>query len=552
VRFRERQVLRAADLELEQSYLTAMRRRHNIGQHGWGIVSGLELTMTPAGVAIVRPGMAVDGYGRELFVHAPLELPADAFDTLGSDSLDVWLFYDLMEMSVPQRGSWDCGPGQNSRTREQSRLRLTISRGVDPRGPIEVPDDDLLFPPQEMPPDSPAREWPIFLGTITRTNSLTRRYDAPRSSRPYATLVGESVVAPSGRARMQVGSELEQDTRRFAVAVTDAANKAVERLAIDRNGDTTLTGNTTLDVHPGAKAPPPRLRMREHIVQSASDGEAVVTEPLCDSGGRAGEETLGAARTVRFLPLAATPAQAAPWQIYRTSVQEEGRTLQQLRVEMAHPGDKGNPQLYKLTVGTRDTSGDFNACLTLTADCTLTIEGDVNVLGQLVEGPVQADPSDPRFAKAIVDQWAAGWLSGEAALGNLFSDLNSGELGVEIVDLNSRDGTDPPQPVTGNSITVGQDLLYTYRVTNGGRGTITNIQLYESRTFNDQTEHRKIPSAPFSLGPNEQPKEFTQTFSPGSTAGVIQIAVTAIGVGSQPSVLGASNSETVAVTSKVT
>src|SRR2546421_1484385 len=127
-RFRERQVLRAADLEVEQSYLITARRRHNIGQHGWGIVSGLQLANTPEGL-FVLPGMAVDGYGRELIVPASLAIPPDAFHQLGTDALEVWLCYDLVQVNVPQRGSWDCGSGRNSNVREVSRLRLAPTKG---------------------------------------------------------------------------------------------------------------------------------------------------------------------------------------------------------------------------------------------------------------------------------------------------------------------------------------------------------------------------------------------------------------------------------------
>src|SRR5689334_3787102 len=94
-RFRERQVLRAADLEAEQAYLIAARRRHNIGQHGWGIVQGLEIKDQPE--LMVQPGMAVDGYGRELIVTSPVTIPVEVFTELGDDALDVWLVYQLVE-----------------------------------------------------------------------------------------------------------------------------------------------------------------------------------------------------------------------------------------------------------------------------------------------------------------------------------------------------------------------------------------------------------------------------------------------------------------------
>lgn len=548
VRFRERQVLRASDLATEQSYLVAARRRHNIGHHGWGIVGGLDLAITPGGL-VVEPGMAVDGYGRELFVHAPLALPPDAFETLHSAALDVWLFYDIAEASVPQRGNRDCGPGRNTRTREQSRLRLTAAREIDPRRPVEVPDEDLAFPPHETPPDSPSREWPVYLGTIRRTATAPPAYEIPSASLPYVTLTGEGIAAPSGRARMQVGSELENDTRRFAVSVADANGKFVERLAVDRDANTVVTGNTTIDNRPGDAAPARRLRMRENKPAGTSD--TVIKEPLCrQSTGSDAKERPGAARMVHFLPLAATPAAAAPWQIYRTSVKQDERTLQQLRVELKHPGDEGDPKLYRLAIGRRDADGEFKACFTVAADCTVTIEGAINVNGQLIEGAVQADPSDPRFAAALSKQWASGVVAAESQLGVLFGDINSGDLGVRITGLQSKSGSGTPQPLGSSStITPNNLLLYNFTVRNNGQSRITNIQIYANLFFNGTRQSQeKLPPAPFNLDPGQDKVILPGgVFDPRGAEGKVEIAVTAIGVGSLPNVLAATDSVTVIV-----
>src|SRR5437899_3175279 len=122
-RFRERQILAAGDLTTEQVFETAQRRRHNLGPHGWGVVTGLALT-TDAGGRGVEPGMAIDGYGRELLVPARVPLPAAAFDRLGSAQLDVWLVYGREPEMAPQRGRWACAPGQENRWREEPRVRL--------------------------------------------------------------------------------------------------------------------------------------------------------------------------------------------------------------------------------------------------------------------------------------------------------------------------------------------------------------------------------------------------------------------------------------------
>ena len=68
----ERQFLGVRDFQDEQAYHNTKRRRHNLGHHTWGIVTGLDLIEQPVegggdGVDVyLQPGMAIDGYGREI------------------------------------------------------------------------------------------------------------------------------------------------------------------------------------------------------------------------------------------------------------------------------------------------------------------------------------------------------------------------------------------------------------------------------------------------------------------------------------------------------
>jgi hypothetical protein len=72
VRFFERQLLTAHDLNAEQAYLRQRDRRHNRFLHGWGVVCGL--SVEPAADAThpwqvrVRPGYAVGPQGDEISV----------------------------------------------------------------------------------------------------------------------------------------------------------------------------------------------------------------------------------------------------------------------------------------------------------------------------------------------------------------------------------------------------------------------------------------------------------------------------------------------------
>src|SRR5947209_4428453 len=93
VNYFSRQILRTQDFEDEQAYHLEARRRHNIGQHLWGIVSGLELKPDKDGTVFVTPGFAIDGFGRELVLPAGKAITLRAFDEKLAESLDVWAVY---------------------------------------------------------------------------------------------------------------------------------------------------------------------------------------------------------------------------------------------------------------------------------------------------------------------------------------------------------------------------------------------------------------------------------------------------------------------------
>src|SRR5260370_1044288 len=107
----ERQYLGAADLEDQQTYLRDMRRRHNLGHHTWGIVTGLDLVEVPvagdptAVDVYIQPGMAIDGFGREIIVVAPVKLdPAKFASFSGVGPHDVFISYDQVQAQQPSAG----------------------------------------------------------------------------------------------------------------------------------------------------------------------------------------------------------------------------------------------------------------------------------------------------------------------------------------------------------------------------------------------------------------------------------------------------------------
>jgi hypothetical protein len=121
-------------------------------------------------------------------------------------------------------------------------------------------------------------------------------------------------------------------------------------------------------------------------------------------------DALGKNWGMEFQQLPKPPAAAAPWQIYHTIVkQEDGQQIHQLRVEIENPGDKGDPRLFRFVIGTRPTPDTFEECLIVQADGTVAMLGKkIRVIGRVMEGPVQADPQDPRLAAALMEAAARG------------------------------------------------------------------------------------------------------------------------------------------------
>ncbi len=177
-----RQYLGFKDFRDEQKYHIDMRRRHNIAHHTWGIVVGLELerkeTFQGSGVyeTFVKPGMAVDGFGREIVVFSPEPLDTIKIgDQLAGNTLParlkVWIAYDVEKVTPPASGYEVCNAGdQFMRFRETYKLIYKDAPGFKGRNP-----DDLQTWPQaseELQDDPVATPWPVYLGTIVWDTDL--------------------------------------------------------------------------------------------------------------------------------------------------------------------------------------------------------------------------------------------------------------------------------------------------------------------------------------------------------------------------------------------
>jgi hypothetical protein len=67
-RFFSGKLVTPEDLELQQQYFREKLKRHNRSLHGFGIVSGLKVTVN-SGQIVVEPGLALDCEGNELAIE---------------------------------------------------------------------------------------------------------------------------------------------------------------------------------------------------------------------------------------------------------------------------------------------------------------------------------------------------------------------------------------------------------------------------------------------------------------------------------------------------
>ncbi|OLB36166.1 MAG: hypothetical protein AUH11_12085 [Acidobacteria bacterium 13_2_20CM_57_17] len=216
----ERQYLGAADLEDQQAYLRDMRRRHNIGHHTWGIVAGLLLVEEPvagdptAVDLFIQPGMAVDGFGREIIVMAPVKLDPQLFEAFANQQhRSVWIRYD-QEFANQAKGGFAQCAGTIQFGRIQETYKIVIDPGThthddvtvngkkeDPTSTdLPIPTDDSI-PYQEFPDDNNQPLWLIQLGWVNwdgvglkfiPTNPPSRLTD----DRSYVGAVAETIYGP--------------------------------------------------------------------------------------------------------------------------------------------------------------------------------------------------------------------------------------------------------------------------------------------------------------------------------------------------------------------
>lgn len=274
VNYFDRQFIRLAELRDEQAYHLQLHRRHHLSHHSWGIVVGLEiLRQEEDGRPVLRPGLAVDGYGRELLLLDRKVLGREEFDRIGTNRLDLWLEYRL-ELADDRLAPVDCGAADpNRRYRATERAEIVLTRGgarPDPHHPPGVPVT-ALEEPLLATPDDPQQRWPVYLGRVVMAipASGPPTFEIDTADRVHVGLNAELIDHPGNPTRIELGRRPQHadsrqigdeefryapdPTRNFAVFVPDDGAQllqptlAVCDSATQIRGTTEVHGNLVLD-----------------------------------------------------------------------------------------------------------------------------------------------------------------------------------------------------------------------------------------------------------------------------------------------------------------
>lgn len=117
-------MLSADDFKLEQTYFIDKQRLHNRYLHGWGVVSGLDVSIKGSKVH-VEPGVAIDCAGNEIYLHSCVNI------AILKGAVEFYVVVEYCEIEttpIPVMGSTgDVGQTvvMNARIQEDCKVYLT-------------------------------------------------------------------------------------------------------------------------------------------------------------------------------------------------------------------------------------------------------------------------------------------------------------------------------------------------------------------------------------------------------------------------------------------
>ncbi|HEY1758773.1 MAG TPA: hypothetical protein VGG72_25600 [Bryobacteraceae bacterium] len=198
VRYYDGEFLRAFDFGDEQTYHMEMRRRLNRYLHRYGIAQGLLLTEDiEAGIhqVSIPPGLAIDAFGREIYLFAPYtfgdaDITANRIASAGA--YDVWLRYNKSASTPPSAGYSQCNQ-TNQYTRWMESFSVVLLQSPsNPFTPPAFTDDDTDNPSED--------QVGVLLGTVSvDPSSATAQFASPQlHRRHFLGIFAQSIQTPPG------------------------------------------------------------------------------------------------------------------------------------------------------------------------------------------------------------------------------------------------------------------------------------------------------------------------------------------------------------------
>jgi hypothetical protein len=348
VQYHDNQILRLQEFTDEQDYHVAMRRRHNLSGHAWGIASGLNVT--PEGdTVVIQPGFAVDGYGRELVLADPTQVVSIEPRADGQFTYDLFLSYQETS-SDPAPKEFDPDHRPTRWTEKPVPYVKEVKQpsvAPNPDQPPLVPKCDWPFDATRPPPKAD-QPWPVFLARIT-TSPTDPRLTIDLGHRRYVRVIATRVEHPTKTTAVNVGPD------EFSVEIA------------------------------------------KNLSLTVADDEVTVPHGLAVIGGLVVRQG-----TLQFGEPANPPASDdnQQWRMYRT-----GTGFRDLRVELP-AGSKDTPNT--LVVGAwSELEQKFMPCLTVASDRTVTVDGTLVVRGAMDGVPGGGASQDANLPLAIATLLAA-------------------------------------------------------------------------------------------------------------------------------------------------
>ncbi|MBP2328885.1 hypothetical protein JOF56_009270 [Kibdelosporangium banguiense] len=355
VQYQDHQILRLQDFTDEQDYHVAMRRRHNLSGHAWGIASGLDVILDN-GNLFVQPGFAVDGYGRELVLATRIQVSSIELRTDGQFTYDLYLCY-REKSTDPAQAAFDATKRDTRWTEHPDIFVNDVpqpSVAQDPDHPPTVPACDWSFDATRPPPPAD-KPWPVFLARITTHPTDPPSFTVDSGHRRYVRVIAARVENPRKTTVVNVG------LKQFSVEVGKSRTKKTKVFTASAEG------------------------------VAVTDGLKVAGGLTIDSG------------PLQFAKPAGTPipSDAQPWRMYRA---ETG--YRELRVELPAEEDGDGPNTLAIGAWSQQEQ-KFLPCLTVASDHTVTVDGTLVVRGTIDGVPGGGAAQDENLPLAMAALLAA-------------------------------------------------------------------------------------------------------------------------------------------------